>query len=45
MIVLVIAADAAAIVLLTVFLVRAQASSPALPRRRGLAPTASPASR
>jgi hypothetical protein len=44
-IVVVIAADAAAIVLLTVFLVRAQASSPAFPRRRRLAPTANPASR
>jgi hypothetical protein len=44
-IVLAIAADAAAIVLLTVFLVRAQASSPAFPRRRRLAPTANPASR
>lgn len=44
-IVLAIAADAAAIVLLTVFLVRAQASRPAFPRRRRLAPTANPASR
>ncbi|HWF35469.1 MAG TPA: hypothetical protein VG295_08845 [Solirubrobacteraceae bacterium] len=44
-IVLAIAADAAAIVLLTVFLVRAHASSPAFGRRRRLAPAVNPARR
>jgi hypothetical protein len=44
-IILAIAADAAAIVLLTVFVLSARASNPPVGRRRRLPPTANPASR